>query len=225
MIIGSHFLRSSIGRKSIVAVTGLGLILFLIVHMLGNLLIFQGPDAINAYGVALRATPILLWIIRGGLLVFFLMHVALAVKLNMENRAARPVGYSKRKTVKATFASRSMLETGLIVLFFLIYHLLHYTLGLAHTDFFQYQDAAGRHDVYRMVILSFQQPLISGAYIVAMVFLALHLSHALPALFQTLGWNAVRFETLFRRLGVGFAIFMFLGFISIPVCVMLGMLR
>ena len=225
MIVGSNFFSSSIGRKSLVAITGVGLMGFLTIHMIGNLQMFLGPDAMNQYGVTLRKFPLFLWLIRGGLLLFFAMHVVLAVKLSRENRGARPVRYQFRNTVKATFASRSMIETGLIVLVFLVFHLFHYTFGATHPEISHLTDSQGRHDVYRMVLLSFQQPLLSGTYIIAMFFLALHLSHALPSLFQTMGWNAPRFESLLKRLGLCFAIFLFAGYTSVPVATLLGVIR
>jgi len=223
-------LQSSIGRKILVAATGLALLGFVIAHMLGNLQIFLGPDALNGYARSLKDLGPLLWVMRLGLLVVFVVHAVLAVRIAAENRAARPRRYVHAGRIQATTASRTMVVTGLMILLFVLYHLAHFTLGLTHPEHFAQEEIVpalggevARHDVYSMVVLGFQSPLVSGLYIAAMALLALHLSHAVASVFQTLGWNHPRRETLVRRAGAGLAWLIFLGNTSIPVAVLTGL--
>jgi succinate dehydrogenase / fumarate reductase, cytochrome b subunit len=118
-----------------------------------------------------------------------------------------------------------MILTGLVIFFYLAYHLLHFTLGGVHGEYFHLKDNLGRHDVYSMVVLSFQQPLISVVYILAMFFMAVHLSHGLPSLFQSLGANSPRFENGFKRAGISVAVLLFLGFSSIPAAILAGLVK
>ncbi len=207
------------------AIASAGLILFLIGHLAGNLLVFAGPEAMNAYARSLRSFPLLLWGARLGLIAIFSLHVILGIKLYMENRRARPTKYRYSNTVQATLASRSMMISGLVLLTYLVYHLLHFTFGQVHSDYFHLEDNLGRHDVYSMVVFSFQQLPIVIAYLISMLSVALHLSHGLPSLMQSLGWNSPRFEAAFRRTGLLFAILIFAGYSSIPLAVYFGLLR
>src|SRR5947209_8884416 len=141
------------------AITGFALVGYVIVHMLGNLQVFQGPEALNAYAHTLKSMPKLLWTARIGLLVLFLAHVYLGVKLYAENRAARPVGYVRFRYAEASLATRTMLLSGLVLLAFIIFHLLHLTLGAVKPENFDrvetLPDGHTRHDVYAMVVLGF----------------------------------------------------------------------
>ena len=180
---------SSIGAKSIMAVTGLLLYGFLIAHLSGNLLIYQGPDATNAYAVNLRQLPFgLLWIARIGLIVIFAAHILTGIRLTLQNRRARPNAYAHSSTIKATVASRSMIDTGMLVLVFLVYHLAHFTWHMFYFDE-SFVLPGGPIDVYRMVVTSFQNVWIAGSYIVAMILVGLHLSHGIASFFQTLGFH------------------------------------
>lgn len=217
--------NSSLGSKYLMALTGIALYLFLIAHLLGNLNIFSGREALNAYAASLRHLPFgFLWVMRIGLLMVFLVHVKTAILLTRANRAARPYEYVFKNTIQASFASRTMPMTGLFVLLFLIYHLLHYTFHIANPTNVGL-DQLGRPDVYGMVVNGFSQPAIAGFYIAAMVVLGLHLSHGLASLFQSLGVNHSKYNACIRRMGpiLGWAIPLIN--ISIPVSVWLGFVR
>lgn len=220
------FHRSSVGRKLIVAVSGVILILFVIGHLLGNLQIFLGPDWINGYAEHLRDLGPLLWIIRAFLLVTVLVHIYYTILLAIENRRARPSRYRKREIVKATFASRTMAMSGLILLVFIIYHLLHFTVRTTDPRFPTLpKDPLGHYDVYSMMVLGFQSPLVSGFYILGMFLLALHLSHGSSSFFQSLGLNNQQLTPRLAFAGRVFAWLLFVGYSSIPMAVLLGWVR
>ncbi len=214
-------LASSLGKKYLMALSGCALFLFVIAHLLGNLQIFLGPEALNRYGHFLQTTPELLWPARLGLMALVVVHIVCAVKLTAENRAARPVPYA---------ASRTMMMSGLILAAFIVYHLLHFTVmapgvNLTGRDFAArpaFADVQGRHDVYKMMIVGFHQPVVSGFYLVAMGLLCLHLSHGVSAMFQSLGWKDCRYGPFLDRSAQAVALVIFLGYSSIPVAVLLG---
>lgn len=216
---------SSIVKKSIMAVTGLALCGFVLAHMAGNLQIFLGQDALNAYAAKLQHLGPFLWLMRIGLLVCFVAHIVTAALLTVENRHARPSPYLHQATVKATFASRTLPMTGLIVLGFLIYHLAHFTFKLTHPEHAHLSDALGRHDVYSMVVLSFREWPVSVAYVAAMVPLCLHLSHGAASLFQTLGLRHERYQPAIRCAARGFALLILAGNSSIPLAVLVGAVK
>jgi len=223
-------LRSSIGRKFVVAITGVALLGFVLVHMLGNLQLFLGPEVLNAYAAQLKSLGGLLWVARGGLAAMFLLHVVFALRLAAENRAARPQRYVHGGRVQSSAGARTMVATGLMVLLFVLYHLAHFTLGLTHpTHFGHVQMVAGprgpetRHDVYSMVVLGFQQPLVAGLYIAAMALLALHLSHGVQSVVQTLGVQSAQGVKRTRRLSLALAWVVFLGNTSMPIAVLAGL--
>jgi succinate dehydrogenase / fumarate reductase cytochrome b subunit len=221
----ARFVGSSVGRKALVAVTGLGLLGFVIAHMLGNLQLFLGREALNAYAAQLKDLGGLLWLARGGLLLMFVVHVALALKLAAESKAARPVKYARPVgRVQANPATRMMVLTGSMVLLFVLYHLAHFTLGVAHPEHHGVPlDAAGRHDVYAMVVAGFSQPLVSGLYIAAMALLGVHLHHGIASVFQSLGLNNSAYAPLLERLGRSLAWILFLGNASMPIAVLTGL--
>jgi succinate dehydrogenase / fumarate reductase cytochrome b subunit len=212
--------RSSLGSKFLMALTGLGLTLFVFAHMLGNFQVFSGPDALNSYAAALKHMPGLLWTARVGLLVIFVLHVVYGVKLWAANRAARPVTYHFKKFREATLASRTMIWTGLVVLAFVLFHLAHYTFFWVNPGFGELHDVEGRHDVYRMTIYGFRSPLISLLYVVAMALLAFHLSHGFQSLFQSLGLNHPRWFPILRGAGLVVAVVVFVGNSSMPLAVL-----
>lgn len=215
------YVKSSVGAKQVMALSGLLLVGFLIVHMLGNLQIFKGREAVNGYAASLKALGPLLWVARGGLLAIFLVHVFSAIRLVQLNRAARPVAYHKVSRDKSTFASRTMAMSGIIILAFLVFHLLHFTLGGGPMpEAFQSVDRWGRHDVYTMTVLGFQKVPISLAYIVAMLLLGIHLSHGVTSFFQTLGANHPKYNPLFRMAGPIVAGIFVIGNCSMPIAVL-----
>ena len=218
-------LSSTVGVKFLVAVTGLIWVLFVVVHMLGNLQIYLGPEAINSYAAFLKSNPGPLWGARFGLLAALIIHVWGIAKLSLANRKARPTPYAVKKTVRSTFSSRTMVMSGLVLLSFVIYHLLHFTLGVTHPEHFHLEDAAGRHDVYSMTILGFQQPLVSIAYIVATLLLGLHLSHGVASLFQTMGLSRPWIAALIGGLGLVVTVLVVIGNVTIPLSALLGLIE
>jgi succinate dehydrogenase / fumarate reductase cytochrome b subunit len=217
--------RSSLGKKYLMAISGLALFAFVVGHLLGNLQIFLGPEKINAYGYFLHSSPGLLWSARLGLLLLAGIHIWSAIKLTAENKAARPVAYANpRPPVVATYASRTMMMSGLIVFFFVLYHLLHFTvqapaINFTGQDFHQMVDAQQRHDVYRMMITGFSNKLVSIFYVISIALLSLHLSHGLSAMFQSLGFKNRSYGPLIDGFARGVAFLIFLGYASIPLAV------
>ena len=207
------------------AITGCLLFGFVIVHLLGNLQIYIGPESLNAYASLLKGNPVLLWSFRLGLLLTAALHIATALSLSVENRAARPIAYAGRKVPYADLASRTMLVSGLILLAFIIYHLLQFTVGVAQPSIMHFQDAKGHADVYRMVIGGFSNPWISGFYVLSMGLLYLHLSHGIGSLFQSLGLKNQQYSDLILGFSQGAALLIFLGNCSIPVAVLMGWIK
>lgn len=221
----STFLGSTIGAKMLMGLTGLGLVGFLIVHMIGNLQVFMGPEVINKYAFNLKDQPLLLWPARLGLLGMFVLHVGLAFHVNAKNGAGRPVKYQFERTVQASWASRHMLLTGAVVLAFVAFHLAHFTLGVTHPTYFALKDPLGRHDVHGMVVNSFQDPVVAGGYVVAMSLLALHLSHGFASLWRSFGVSHAAFVGLARKASIGLAVFLAIGFSAVPVAIVSGLVR
>ena len=227
MNIVTRIFDSSLGKKYIMALTGFGLFGFVIGHLIGNLQVFLGPEAINRYGSFLQSMGELLWVARISLLVMVLLHIWAAIKLSAENRAARPIAYENYNPTSASYASRTMLMSGLIIFFFIIYHLLHFTvqipgINFTNADFRLLEDAKGRHDVFTMMILGFRQPIVSGFYIIAISLLSLHLSHGVRAMFQSLGWKKKSYANALNGFATAISIFIFVGYISIPIAILLG---
>ncbi|MFN7948524.1 MAG: succinate dehydrogenase cytochrome b subunit [Blastocatellia bacterium] len=220
-----RFFQSSLGKKYVVAVTGFLLFGFVIVHMLGNLQIFLGPDAINAYAKFLKSTPELLWTVRLGLLVIVVLHIVTTVKLWQENRAARPVKYAQGKPPAASLASRTLIVSGLIIFAFIIFHLAHFTVGLVDTNFLNYTDPLGRHNVYQMMIDGFSNPFVSVFYIVAMGLLCLHLSHGVKSLFQSLGLKNRAWDGAIDRFAKIAAAAIFIGNCAIVIAAWTGLVK
>jgi len=222
----SDFCHSSVGRKMIVAGTGMILILFVIGHLLGNLQIFLGPEWINAYSQHLRDLGPLLWLIRVFLLITVILHIYFTILLAIENRRARPEPYIDRQFVKASWASRHMVVSGFVVLAFIIFHLLHFTARKFNPQFSLLKlDSFNRSDVYSMMVYGFQNVYVSSFYIVGLFLLTLHLTHGSSSFFQSLGLNNQR---LTPRLAIGgrvFAWLLFIGYTSIPVAVLLGFIK
>lgn len=212
------------------AITGLGLLGFVTGHMVGNLQMFLGPEVLNRYAHFLQSTGELLWAVRLGLLALVAVHIWAAVTLTLENRAARPVAYERAKLAGASYASRTMIWSGLIIGAFVIYHLLHYTakaqVNLTGQDFHAFRttlaDGRACHDVFRMVVVGFSPPLVAGFYMVAVGLLCWHLSHGVKALFQSLGLQNRAWDGAIRKLAPVLAWVLFLGYVSIPLAVLCG---
>src|SRR5882762_8516646 len=222
----SEFCHSSVGRKMIVAVTGVILILFVIGHLLGNLQIFIGPEWINAYSQHLRDLGPLLWMIRAFLLISVLLHIYFTILLAIENRRARPESYRDRNYVKASWASRHMVVSGVVVLAFIIFHLLHFTARKFNPQFPLLKlDPLNRYDVYSMMVYGFQNVYVSIFYIVGLFLLTLHLTHGSSSFFQSLGFNNQRLTPKLAVAGRIFAWLLFIGYTSIPIAVLLGFIQ
>ena len=210
----------------IVALTGLILIGFVIGHLLGNLQIFLGPEAVNSYAEKLRALGPFLWVVRIFLLVTVVAHIYVTIRLAIENRRARPTGYKERDYVKATVASRYMVVSGLTIFAFIIYHLAHFTVRVADPRFALLKaDPLNRYDVYSMMVYGFQNAFVSGFYVLAMFLLALHLSHGTSSFLQSLGLNDKKLTPRLATGGRIFAWLIFAGYTSIPVAVLLGIVK
>jgi succinate dehydrogenase / fumarate reductase cytochrome b subunit len=228
------FVKSSVGGKYLVAVTGFILTAFVIVHMAGNLQVFLGPDAINAYAQSLKHNATLLWTGRIFLLAAFIIHIGTALWLNWKAKRARPVRYAYEQTVQASFAARHMVLTGLVILVFTLFHIAHYTLGIVttaevapnvHVNYLNLRDNALRPDVYSMMIYGFRNPIVSVLYIIAQILLFLHLTHGVASMFQTVGLNAPRVQRLIRTIAWAVALVVCLGNIGIVTGVWFGVLE
>lgn len=217
----SHF-QSSFGSRVVVALMGLGLVGFVVFHMLGNLQVFEGPEALNSYAATLRDMPILLWAARIGLLGVVIVHVTLAIRLALRNRRARPVAYAVREYRRASLASRTMALTGSVLVLFIVFHLLHLTAGIADPSVHNRLDAAGRLDVYGKVVHAFQNPLYAALYLVGQLALGVHLSHAVSGSLQTLGIEHAAFNRLFKRAGLAVGLFVVLGNLAIIFAIFFG---
>jgi len=211
----------SIGRKAVMAVTGLLMVLFVVGHLLGNLTIFAGADGINAYAEKLQALAVVVWTNRVVMGTAVLLHVVLSIQITMENSKAKPDKYAVSRSLRATFASKNMIWTGVILGAFIAYHLLHFTFRVTPNLVLQ-EDGQGRFDVFTMVATSFQTASVAIVYVIAMVSLFLHLSHGIQSLFQTLGLSN---GAMLPRYGLAgkVASFIFLvGFAAIPVAIFAG---
>lgn len=213
---------STVGKKVLMAVSGTILVLFVLAHMAGNLKAFQGAEAFNAYAEGIREVgyPFLphrgaLWIMRLALLGAVGVHIWAALVLYAKSRAARGVGYRKEESLAFSYASRTMRWGGVIILAFVIYHLLHFTTGTVHGDFIP-------GDAYHNLVTGFQNPLIAGAYIVAVSALALHLYHGIWSVFQTVGANQPEYNRFRRPLAGVLTGLIYVGFIVVPVAVLAG---
>lgn len=222
MNIWTAIFRSTLGRKYLMAITGIGLFLYVVLHLLGNLQIFAGKEALNSYGAMLKANAGLLWTARLILFGLVAVHIGAAISLVLENRAARPERYKNRKVVAATYASRTMIWSGVIIAAFVIYHLLHFTVGVTHPEHYQLHDTKGRHDVFAMVVLGFSNFWVSAWYILSMGFLCFHLHHGVAAMFQSLGFKNAKYGACIDWFAAIAAWAIFFGYISIPISILLG---
>jgi succinate dehydrogenase / fumarate reductase cytochrome b subunit len=220
--------RSTIGKKVIMAVTGLMLVAFVVVHMAGNLQMFLGPAKMNGYAAFLKSTGELLWVARLGLLAALILHVLMAWQLTVIKRNARPIGYTRRDPQVSTLASRTMRWGGVLLLVFIVFHILHFTTGTVFPSASRpdaMYPAYSEANVYGNVISAFRSPLVSAFYVVAMLFLMLHLFHGAWSSVRTLGLSRPSAFPLHRRISTVIALVVWLGFTAIPVAVLLGAIR
>lgn len=217
------WLFSSIGKKTVVSLTGICLVLFAVGHLGGNLTIYFGRDLINAYAMHLRDLGPLLWVIRLCLLAIVGGHIYFTMLLWWENAKARPEKYAVKAAMKTTVFARTMRMSGLIIIAFVVFHLAHFTLLIVdpsyanlHTELHGVQV----HDVYAMVVKGFSNPIFAGIYVFSLALLAMHLSHGIASLFQTLGITNKRLRPLFEIGGRAIAWLLFIGYSSIPVSIL-----
>jgi len=211
-----RFYQAAIGKKAVMAVTGFVLFGYVLAHLIGNLQIYLGPEQINAYARFLHSKPPLLWTARIVLLACVALHIVSSIQLWLLNRAARPDRYVKVQNIPAGYASRTMLWSGPIIGFFVLFHILHLTTGSVNLPF---KDL----DVYNNVVQGFRIVPVSVTYIIAMLLLSMHLYHGVWSMFQTLGVSHPRYTLWLKRLAALFAIFIGAGNISIPVAVLAGL--
>jgi len=217
--------QTTIGKKIVMAVTGIILFAYVFVHMLGNLKIYTGPDYINSYGVFLRevgyplfAHESILWLARLALLAAVGLHIWAAYSLTRIDLAGRPVHYENRKYLASSFAARTMRWGGLIIGLFIVYHVLHLTTGTVHGS---YREG----DIYNNLVSGFRNPIVSLIYIVAQVALALHLYHGIWSMSQTMGWRTRVNNSLWKGFATVSAVVIAAGNLSIPLAVLLGIVR
>lgn len=225
-LIGSlmKFAMSAVGSKVVMALSGLGLWLFIVAHLAGNLTAFFGRDVFNHYAAALQGNPPLLWGVRVALIVGFPVHIFTAIRTVMLNRAARPVAYAYASRAPATTASKSMMLSGTVVLAFFAYHLAHFTwhvTGPQPTALL----ADGTHDAYTMLVMGFQQPVIALLYIGAQILLAAHLSHGVYSLFQHLGFWGAKWTPFLKNASLALGYGLCAAFAAIPLAVLMGFIK
>lgn len=220
--------RSTIGKKVIMAVTGLMLVVFVIGHMAGNLQVLIGPAKMNGYAAFLKSTGELLWLVRIGLLVAVLLHILMAWQLTLIKWSARPVAYEMREPQVSTFASRTMRWGGVLLLVFIVFHILHFTTGtvfpMASRPDALYPEFS-HTNVYGNVISAFHVPWVVAFYVVTMLFLMLHLFHGAWSSVRTLGLTKPSHHPLHRRVATVIALIVWLGFTAVPVAAFFGVIR
>ena len=225
----SNLLNSTIINKVLMAVTGLILVLFVTGHAIGNLQIYLGRDVMNTYAEFLQSTGELLWAVRIFLLLALVIHIYTSVKLKFLNLSARPEGYKIKSYVKSTLYSRTMIWTGIMIFLFVVYHILHFTMGVTdpeiygHAEFYGPGNIFERHDVYKMIILGFRNPIVSVVYIAAVILLGFHLAHAIQSMFQSLGLTGPSLTEKLIKTGKIVAILITLIYIAVPAGVLLGL--
>ena len=218
--------HSSIGKKLIVALTGLAMVLFLAGHLSVNMLIYAGPEAFDSYAEFLHTAGhgALIWVARAGLITVVTLHVWATILLHRENKAARKQPYAYQATIQASQSSRLMIWSGLTVLSFIIFHILHFTVRL-HSGLSE----IGEKSPYAMVIAGFQlgwlNAIVVAFYILSMTLLCSHLSHGVASIFQTLGLRSKKAQALIQKASLAYALLIWFGFISIPISIFLGFVK
>lgn len=210
-----QFWNSTIGKKWVMAITGIGLVGFTLAHMAGNLQVFLGATAFDDYAHKLQSLGPLLWVARIGLFVMAVLHITSAIQLTAIAKAARPADYVKRESQISTLASKTMRIGGIVLAVFIVFHILHFTTGQLHPAF-------SKGGAYGNVVLGFKVWWVTLFYLVAMSFLGLHLYHGVWAGFRTLGVAKPNPMPMERKLALGVAIIVWAGFIIVPIAVALG---
>ena len=219
----ARYLRSSIGAKHVMAVTGLLLLLFAVVHMLGHLQMFGGQDMYNSYAHFLQSLWEVKWPVRIGLFALLLIHVATALSLVAKNRAARPERYAVFKPVTSSVSGRSMAWTGIALFAFLAFHILHFTVGMVDAGHFHTMDPKNRWDAYSMFVWGFRDVKIYAVYAIGMLGLAMHLGHGAASWLQSLGLRHPKYP--FDNLGRIVAAILFAGYMLPPTAVLAGLIK
>jgi succinate dehydrogenase / fumarate reductase cytochrome b subunit len=218
---------SSIGKKLVVALTGIVLVLFLAGHLVGNLVVFMGPEPFNEYAYFLHHMlhGMGIWLFRIVMLVMLIAHIAATIALTCQNRAARRA-YECQTTIQASRSSRTMILSGLTILSFVIYHMLHFTarIGNEYNSLDRYKttlDGKAAHNAWLMVIDGFSPEVwyVTAFYVIAMTLLCSHLMHGVGSIFQTLGFRSKKAASLIKQISIGYSLFIWLGFISIPLVI------
>jgi succinate dehydrogenase / fumarate reductase cytochrome b subunit len=209
------FWRSLVGKKVVMAVTGVILLLYIIGHLLGNLQIFEGPERLNAYAAFLKSTGELLWAVRIVLLVSLVLHVIASVQVSLASKRSRPAGYAEKKSIETSYAARTMIWSGPLIFLYVVYHLAMFTFLVTGPGY-------SPTDVYRNEVQAFQVPAISAFYVVAIIFLGMHLYHGAWSMLHTLGASNPRYRVLRRTIAPIVAIAITVGYIAIPIAVLLG---
>ena len=218
--------NSSIGKKLVVAVTGLAMVLFLAGHLTGNMLIYAGKEAFDEYAKFLHEAGhgALIWVARVGLIVVLVLHVWATILLTRENKAARKEEYAYNATIQASKSSRIMIWSGLTVLAFIVFHILHFTV---RTN--SHLAEIAKESPYEMVIAGFSggflQTLVVLFYVIAMTLLCSHISHGVASMFQTLGFRSKKSASLIQKISLGYAAVIWVGFVSIPVAIRFGFVK
>lgn len=210
--------QSSVGKKQVMAVSGVLLAVWVLLHMVGNLQVFQGAESINKYAALLQSMKGPLWAMRLGLLGLVVLHVAAALQLTLRNRAARPVAYAVREPQVSTLAARTLRVGGVFLLVYIVLHLMTFTVGNLHPDFI-------REDVYHNVVVAFRSPLYTAFYVLAMAALGLHLYHGLWSSARSVGVARPSPEPRRRRLALVLALVVALGFAAVPLGVFFGLVK
>lgn len=217
--------QSSVGRKIIMAVTGIVLVAFVCVHLLGNSSVFVGADAINAYAQKLHSLGPFVWVFRLVMLAAFAIHIIFGIQLTLENRAATPEKNVQVKRLKTGFGAETMIISGLVMLAFVVYHLLQFTVRVTNPEIYIPLGNSGMVDVYYMVVNGFKSSLTVIVYLIGMAFLFLHVSHGFQSLFQTIGLSNDKSLPVMGMVSklVGFVLLV--GYISIPLLIVAGLIK
>jgi succinate dehydrogenase / fumarate reductase cytochrome b subunit len=211
------FCQSLVGKKVIMAVTGVILFLFVVGHLLGNLQIFAGPGRLNAYSAFLKGSGEILWAVRVVLLVALVLHIVAAVQVSLANKRARPIPYAVKKSVETGYAARTMLWSGPLIFVYVVYHLAMFTFLATGPGY-------SPTDVYRNEVLAFRVPAIAAVYVLAIVFLGMHLYHGAWSMLHTLGASNPRYRVLRRTVAPAVAISITVGYIAIPIAILAGLI-
>ncbi len=218
---------SSIGKKLVVAITGIVLVLFLAGHLIGNMVVFMGPEPFNAYAYFLHHMlhGAGIWIFRAVMLVMIIAHIVATIALTRQNRAARK-SYEHSATIQASRSSRTMILSGLTILAFVVYHMLHFTVRVGNEynnpELYRFMlDGEEVHNAWKMVIDGFSPEVwyVTAFYVIAMTLLCSHLMHGVGSIFQTLGFRSKKAAGLIKQISIGYALFIWIGFISIPLAI------